>query len=58
MLEKFGEWFHRYNTEITWWLIGWLSLAAIHEIQNGALLGAVIDIGLAYFNYHMWKTRS
>lgn len=58
MMEKFRLWFIKYNTEFTWWLIGWLSLAAINELIKGNWLSGAIDVGLAYFNYYMWKTRN
>lgn len=57
MLEQFGRWFIRHNTEVTWWLIGWLTFAGIDALANGNLFWAIVDAGLIYFNYYMWKTR-
>lgn len=56
-MEKFGQWFISNNTEITWWLIGWMSYAAIECLFRGQYVFAVLDAAVAYFNYHMWKSR-
>lgn len=57
MLEKFGEWFIKYNDYISWWLIGWMSFATLDSLGRGNYVFALLDAGVAYFNYHMWKTR-
>ena len=55
MLDKFRRWYNRYYVEITWFLIGWLTLAGIHEIQRGDGIGALIDFALAYLNYRLMR---
>jgi hypothetical protein len=52
-MNKFRIWFTTYRTEITWFLIGWLVLAGLHEIQRGDLIGALIDFALAFLNYKL-----
>jgi hypothetical protein len=52
-MNKIRIWFATYRTEITWFLIGWLVLAGLHEIQRGDLIGALIDFALAYLNYKL-----
>jgi hypothetical protein len=52
-MNKFKVWFYTYRVEITWFMIGWLTLAGFHEIQRGDLIGALIDFGLAYLNYKL-----
>jgi hypothetical protein len=54
-MDKFKLWYIMHQVEITWFLIGWLVLAGVHELQRGDLIGALIDFGLAYINY--WFTR-
>lgn len=55
MIDKFGKWFTIYNTEFTWFLIGWLAFATLEALGRGQYVFAVIDAALAYFNYVMWK---
>ena len=57
MLEKFGNWWRDNSTEITWWIIGWLSFAAFDALGRGHYVMALIDAGLAYWNYDMWSKR-
>jgi hypothetical protein len=57
MLERFGHWFNTYNTEIVWWLIGWLSFSGLQALVLGNYISMLVDFGLAYFNYAMWKSR-
>ena len=49
------QFFYRYQTEITWFLIGWLTLSGFQDLGNGNYLGAVISFGLAYLNYAINK---
>lgn len=55
MLERFGIWFSNHRTEFTWFLIGWLCMAGLDQIAREHYVMALIDFGLAYFNYRMWK---
>lgn len=57
MLEKFTNWFSRNNTYITWWIIGWLSFAFLDSLGRGNYFVALLDAGLAYWNYKMWSER-
>lgn len=55
MIDSFIAWFRRNQYEIAWFLIGWLTLAGLHEIQRGDGVGALIDFALAYLNYRLMK---
>ena len=47
------RWWYHYNTEITWFLIGWLSLDLIQEFARGNLPGMVFDAALIALNYYL-----
>jgi len=49
------RWWYHYNTEITWFLIGWLSLDLIHEFGRGNWPGVVFDAALIALNYYLNK---
>ena len=51
MLDKFRAWYLRNQVQITWFLIGWLSLSGLQNLVEGDLLGAVICFGLVALNY-------
>jgi hypothetical protein len=51
IMNKFKQFFYRYQTEITWFLIGWLTLSGFQDLGHGNYLGAVISFGFAYINY-------
>ena len=56
-MDKFIYWFNRNYTPITWFLIGWLVQAAMIQFSRGDYVGALIDLGLAYFNYALYSRR-
>jgi hypothetical protein len=49
-MDKFRTWYRTYHTEITWFLIGWLSLSALHDFSIGNWGGLAIDLGLIFLN--------
>ena len=55
MLDKFRRWYNRYYVEITWFLIGWLVLAAITSFAHGDYISAAIALGVAVLNYTFVK---
>ena len=55
MFKRVMEWYVQYQCEITWWVIGWLSCAGIDALLRENYIFAIVDAGLAYFNYYMWK---
>jgi hypothetical protein len=54
-MDKIINWYNQYYSEITWFIIGWLSLAAVHDFGRGDWLGLLLDVTLVYFNYHLYK---
>lgn len=57
MKYKIQRWYYTNHNEITWFLIGWLALSAIHAIINGNWFGALLAGGLAYLNYAINSSR-
>ena len=56
-MNKIAQWHYTYTTEITWFLIGWLSLAALEAFSNENYVSAIVDVALATLNYQMSKSR-
>ena len=54
-MNEFVRWFYRYNTEITWFIIGWLSLDLIREFGQGNWAGVAFDAVLIALNYQLNK---
>ena len=55
MFENFRQWYRRYYTEITWFLIGWLVMSGLVSLHNNDLEGAIISFALAAVNYFLSK---
>ena len=54
-MDAIVQWYRRYNVEITWFIIGWLSLDLVSEFGQGNLGGVVFDAVLIALNYHLNK---
>jgi hypothetical protein len=54
-MNKIVYWFQRNYTELTWFIIGWLSLDLIHEFGQGNWAGVLFDAVLIAINYHLNK---
>lgn len=54
-MDGFIRWCRRYYTEITWFIIGWLTLDMIFEFSRGNWPGVVFDIILITLNYQLNK---
>jgi len=50
-MNKFRQWYLTNQTEITWFLIGWLALAALHDFGRGDWAGLVLDLVLIWINF-------
>lgn len=51
MANTIRRWFYRYNTEITWAIIGALVAWGIDNLIDGHYVSALFDFGFAYLNY-------
>jgi hypothetical protein len=52
-MNKFRQWYLRNAKEITWFLIGFLTLSGLQELIAGNYIGAAVSFGLAYINYKL-----
>ena len=50
-MNKFRAWYLQNQTEITWFLIGFLCYSGLISLGQGNYVGAVIAFGIAYANY-------
>jgi len=50
MMDKFRQWYLTNQVEITWFLIGWLSLSALHDFARGEWPSLLLDVGLIWLN--------
>jgi hypothetical protein len=49
------QWYQQNYIEITWFIIGWLSLDLVREFGQGNLGGVVFDAVLIVLNYYLNK---
>jgi hypothetical protein len=49
------RWYRNNYIEITWFIIGWLSLDLMQEFSRGNLPGVLFDAVLIALNYHLNK---
>jgi hypothetical protein len=54
-MNKFVLWYRENYKEITWFLIGFLVMGGLHDLQRGNLTGALLSFGLAGVN--IWLER-
>jgi hypothetical protein len=51
MFDKFRFWYNSNYSQITWFLIGFLTWAGLNDLAQGDYTGAVISFGIAFLNY-------
>jgi hypothetical protein len=51
LMNKFRAWYLRNQDAITWFLIGWLTLAGIYDFGRGEYVGALVLWSIAIVNY-------
>ena len=54
-MKKFRAWYLRNQVEITWFLIGFLTMGGLHSLGKGDYVDALISFGIAYINY--WANK-
>jgi hypothetical protein len=52
-MNRFKQWYLINQKEITWFLIGFLTLDGLQALGRGDYVGAAISFGLAYINYKL-----
>jgi hypothetical protein len=55
MMNSFRNWYVRNQDAISWFIIGWLSLACLDALSEGRYTWALIDAGLVWINYKLIK---
>lgn len=53
--DKLLAWYHRYFTEITWFLIGNLSVQIVDALTKHDYVEALWCVVIAFINYTIWK---
>mgnify|MGYP003345380362 CR=1 FL=1 len=53
MFDNIMRWYTRNYVQITWFIIGWLSLAFLDNFGRGDWFSCLIDAGLIWLNYHL-----
>lgn len=56
-MSKFASWWNRNDSNITWFLIGWITWGFTDALARGNYAFAVLDAVLIVANYMMWKSR-
>ena len=54
-MNRFTNWYRKYYNEITWFIVGWLSLDAVYDFSRGNYVGILINAGLIWLNIHLNK---
>ena len=52
-MNSIREFYLKNQKEITWFLIGFLTLSGLQDLGQGNYIGAAISFGLAYINYKL-----
>jgi hypothetical protein len=55
MFEKIRYWYLKNHVEITWFLIGWLTIAGLQDLAIGNYSGALFSFALVAVNYALSK---
>ena len=56
-MDRFTQWYRSHNLEITWFIIGWLVFAGIDALINKNYIFALVDFGLVYLNYKLYRNN-
>lgn len=54
-MERIKQWYLTNYTEITWFLIGFLTLAGLQELARGEYFSAAVSFVLVALNYSLSK---
>jgi hypothetical protein len=52
-MNQIKQFFYEYRTEITWFLIGFMTLDGLQAIGRGDYLNATLSFALVYLNYKL-----
>lgn len=57
LTDKFLNWYHRYFTEITWFLIGNLAVQIANALEKNDFVEVLWCATFLFLNYAIWKRR-
>jgi hypothetical protein len=52
-MNSIKQWWWENSTEITWFIMGWMTLAGIHALGQGQYITAAFDFFLVWLNYKL-----
>ena len=52
-MNQIKQFFYQYRTEITWFLMGWLTLSGLLDLAQGNYVGALFSWALAFVNFKL-----
>jgi hypothetical protein len=55
LADKFLRWYHRYFTEITWFLIGNLAVQIVDAFEKHDYIEVLWCSAFLYLNFAIWK---
>jgi hypothetical protein len=55
LIDKFLNWYRRYYTEITWFLIGNLSVQIVNALTKHDYVDVLWCSAFLYLNFAIWK---
>jgi hypothetical protein len=55
MMENFRLWYLRNATEITWFIIGWMTISGLDSLAKGDYVNMCISWSLAGVNYMLYR---
>jgi hypothetical protein len=56
-MNTFKQWYVRNQDEITWFIMGWLSLSCVDNLSNRHYVMALADAVIVYANYKLAGVR-
>jgi hypothetical protein len=54
-MNSIKNWYIRNQDAISWFIIGWMSLACLDALAEGRYIWAMINAGLVWLNYKLIK---
>jgi hypothetical protein len=54
-MNSFKNWYVYNQDAISWFIIGWMSLACLDALAEGRYIWAMINAGLVWLNYKLIK---
>jgi hypothetical protein len=57
MMNSLKNWYVYNQDAISWFIIGWMSLACLDALSEGRYMWALINAGLVWLNYSLSKVR-